>query len=276
MDPLEQFKATFFEECHEYLEDVEQELSGLSPETADNESLNAIFRAVHSIKGGAGTFGFDQLIEFTHRFESVLDLLRSHELEITDESVDVLLASSDVQVALVEAAENDETVNEELVSAATEMLDAILNGDSTEGADPGPAAGETENIETLSEPDATAAETLGFKIGFKPHPDMIRRANEPLLILRELASHGDMTIEADCSTIPALEDIDPEGAYLSWSISLTTDASEDEFLEAFEFISDDCDFDVSPLTDDTSDTQAETGEMPDIEPDEFGFVPVPL
>lgn len=98
---LTQFYQIFFEEAGENLEQMEQQLLNLDLETVDDEELNAIFRCAHSIKGGAATFGFEDVAELTHQMESLLDKLRRHELTPTPPMVDVLLESSDALKGLL-------------------------------------------------------------------------------------------------------------------------------------------------------------------------------
>jgi len=98
---LTQFYQIFFEEAGENLEQMEQQLLNLDLETVDDEELNAIFRCAHSIKGGAATFGFEDVAELTHQMESLLDKLRRHELSPTMPMVDVLLESSDALKGLL-------------------------------------------------------------------------------------------------------------------------------------------------------------------------------
>ncbi|WP_425261385.1 chemotaxis protein CheA [Rubrivivax sp. RP6-9] len=92
---LSQFFQVFFEEAGENLDSMEQMLLGLDITQADDEELNAIFRCAHSVKGGAATFGFNDVAELTHEMETLLDKLRRHELTPTAPMVDVLLASGD-------------------------------------------------------------------------------------------------------------------------------------------------------------------------------------
>ncbi len=92
---LSQFYQVFFEEAGENLERMEQQLLEVDIETADDETLNSIFRCAHSVKGGAATFGFMDVAELTHQMETLLDKLRRHELEPSAVMVDVLLQSGD-------------------------------------------------------------------------------------------------------------------------------------------------------------------------------------
>ena len=92
---LSQFHDIFFEESFEGIASMESELLRLSPGTADKEIINTIFRAAHSIKGSASTFGFGEISDFTHKMETVLDKMRNDELEITQELISILLSSVD-------------------------------------------------------------------------------------------------------------------------------------------------------------------------------------
>ncbi|MGE5115070.1 MAG: Hpt domain-containing protein, partial [Betaproteobacteria bacterium] len=108
---LAQFHQVFFEEAGENLDRFEQLLLGLDLAAADDETLNAIFRCAHSIKGGAATFGFDDVARLTHEMETLLDRLRRHELAPDAAMVDALLAAGDAlraQLARRQGAGGDE------------------------------------------------------------------------------------------------------------------------------------------------------------------------
>ncbi len=92
---LSQFFDIFFEEAEEHLATLESVLLALDIDAPDAEALNAIFRAAHSIKGGAGTFGFTDLINVTHQLETLLDAVRKHTLQLTPSHIDTILAATD-------------------------------------------------------------------------------------------------------------------------------------------------------------------------------------
>ena len=94
MDPLDAIKSTFFQECDEQLAELESGLLKIEDGEHDPEIVNAVFRAVHSIKGGAAAFGFEDLVEFVHVFETTLDLLRSNALTPTPAVTKTLLSST--------------------------------------------------------------------------------------------------------------------------------------------------------------------------------------
>lgn len=108
MDALAELKQTFFQECEELLGALEQRLQALDEGSTDPEDVNAAFRAIHSIKGGAGAFGCTELVAFAHVFEASLDHLRSGRVAIEDAPFTLFLRCSDAVADLVSAARNDE------------------------------------------------------------------------------------------------------------------------------------------------------------------------
>src|ERR1700722_12757509 len=102
---LSQFRQTFMQESAEHVEAMEAGLLALRTAPDDAETLNAIFRSAHSIKGGAGSFGLTNLVRFTHGLESLLDRLRSLEMPATAEVISLLLQSVDVLRAMLEGGE---------------------------------------------------------------------------------------------------------------------------------------------------------------------------
>src|ERR1700730_12894583 len=110
MASLDQLKQTFFDECAELLQDIEVGLTEMREGGASDDTINAVFRAVHSVKGGAGIFGFEALVEFAHVFETVLDAVRRGGLGATSDVVDVLLTASDVLCDLVGMSRSGEAI----------------------------------------------------------------------------------------------------------------------------------------------------------------------
>ncbi|WP_236844429.1 chemotaxis protein CheW [Bordetella sp. 15P40C-2] len=130
---LADFYGTFFDEAEELLQDMERVLLDLDLADPDVESLNAIFRAAHSIKGGAATFGtFDLLVQTTHRLENVLDEVRNHRLPLTQEAVDVFLRGKDILFDQVAAYRGGSTPEADSANALLDALDRLLTGSSLE------------------------------------------------------------------------------------------------------------------------------------------------
>ena len=132
MDPLAELKQTFFQECEELLGALEQKLQALDEGSSDPEDVNAAFRAIHSIKGGAGAFGCTELVGFAHVFEASLDHLRSGRVSLEDAPFSLFLRCSDAVADLVAAARNDEPapVRPDLL-AALEQVGQVKAAEAT-------------------------------------------------------------------------------------------------------------------------------------------------
>ncbi|WP_374574329.1 chemotaxis protein CheA [Phenylobacterium sp.] len=257
MDPLESIKATFFQECDELLTDAEQGLLAMEAGDYDSETINAVFRAVHSVKGGAGAFGLEDLIRFAHVFETVMDELRSGNMVFTDDVAKILLRASDVLADHVQAARTGGSVEESRSAPILAELQSLIGDEGMlDDGDGGLDGGEIDftpvtlaiEDEPAAEAAAPAAEeapaTNAWKIVFKPRTEMYAKANEAGLVLRELGRLGAMQVELDQSELPRLDQLSAEHAYLSWTIRLETAADETAIREVFEFVEDDCDLSV--------------------------------
>lgn len=253
MDPFEAVKVTFFQECEEQLAELEAGLLALENGEGDGETINAIFRAVHSVKGGAGAFGFDDLVRFSHVFETTMDLLRSGKLEPGQDVLKVLLRAADVLADHVQAAKGGSAVDEARSAAIARELE-ILN-------DPGaakPAAAAPAPIPAVEE-DAFGFTPVKFEIAaldapagppvwniyFKPHTRMYESANDAMLLLREVGRLGDARISVNYDSLPHIEDMDPQEGYLSWTIELQTDKAESDIREVFDFVEGECDLRIA-------------------------------
>jgi two-component system chemotaxis sensor kinase CheA len=201
---------------------------------------------VHSIKGGAGAFGLDDLVAFAHVFETTLDEVRNGRLAADPVAVlKPMLRASDVLADLVRAARDGGAVDALRVKACAAELNPAGAADEPpedlESIDFGFAP-----VIDLGETEAAAPEGEAWTIVFRPKPDLYANANEAGLLLRELAQLGPTVTMLDASALPPLDAMDPEGAYLRWSVALTTTRSEAEIRDVFEFVDGDCDLTIAP------------------------------
>lgn len=255
MDPMVAIKETFFQECEEQLSEIESGLLRIDNGDDDQELINGVFRAVHSIKGGASAFGFDDLVEFVHLFETTLDLLRSRRLTPTQAVVDLLLRASDILVDLVQTVRQGGAVDKAALMGTSGELSALCEnsgagpGDADEsgfdGVDFTPLAVSFGAI--FEEDNAEKAARRAFEIKFRPFPSLYANANESLWLLRLLTDLGDAIVECDTDEVPYLAELDPEGAYFAWTVRLETQASEAAIREIFEFVESDCELSVSTI-----------------------------
>jgi two-component system, chemotaxis family, sensor kinase CheA len=223
---LARFKETFFEEAAEHVASLEAGLIDLEGSPGDRDLLDAIFRAVHSIKGGAGMFAFDDLVRFAHALESLLDQMREGQRPVTREVTDMLLRSSDILKLLVASARSGAGCPGE-TGAVLEGLDRILSGQ----APPAPAA--------APQPAAVAGPGETYRIRFEPGPGTFRTGMDPLLVVRDVAGLGELTrLELDAGHLPPLDEMDPETCYLAWNAELRTTARPEEIRDLFAFVED--------------------------------------
>lgn len=242
-DPYAVFKKTYFEECKELLEDLEDKVTTLSVDAIDFEELNAIFRAVHSMKAGAGAFKFDRLVAFTHVYESVLDLMRQDNLAIDQEVIDIMIRGNDVLADLVAAAEEDvdlEGGSDEQVRA---LLEELLAG-SGDNEDKTDSTEHTAHESPDGDMDSAASLKKIYGISFRPKAELFRHANEPLLIFRELRSLGSLDVDLDSENLPDFRTMEVEDAYFRWHLTLESSCSRAEVDEVFEFVIDDCELEI--------------------------------
>lgn len=260
IDPdLEEICEVFFEESAEGLEIMESGLLGLDLGAADLEIINNIFRAAHSIKGGAGTFGFMDISGFTHGVETILDQMRDGEREVTEDAVQLLLESVDCIGGMLQNLQagnaDDPARRQGLTVRITEMLESKPASGSAVANTGSEAAGDT------GEP----AEEKLWRVSFNPSRDILHSGSDPLLILKELEQLGELKVEADTTEMPSFLELDPEELYVSWTISLRSSAEQDTISEMFSWVLDQCDLGIQCVDEqpaggsssDAADNQAE-------------------
>jgi len=230
---LEQFYQIFFEEASELLAEMETRLLGLDVQSPGLEDLNAIFRVAHSIKGGAGTFGFTDMTEMTHILESLLDKLRKGELALRSEMVDAFLQAGDVLKQQLNVHSGAEQVNTDAAQAAYQKLTALMSVSAADNAEKmdsvAPLANETGNEEPSLPEISNTAEAVcektpvTYRIQFACHD-----LSEVIMtkLLTDLAHQGSL----DNLSSPQQPDI--------CSLKLVTTESEEDIWEALAFIVD--------------------------------------
>ncbi len=236
---LSQFHQVFFEESLEGLDIMEAQLLQLQAGSTDLEAVNTIFRAAHSIKGGAGTFGFADVAQFTHLVETLLDEIRAGQRPVTEHAIELFLQSVDVLRALLLALQQGEQPDLSTAEQLKQELQKALDSS---------AAPETAST-NAAEPEASAQ---GWLIEFRPDADILRTGNEPFRMLREiceLVGKEAVTVSVDSSALVDIQTLDPENCYLSWQIYVRADVELSSLQEVFEWVEDECDIRYQPLAD---------------------------
>ena len=249
MDPMAAIRQTFFQECEEGLADLEAGLLRMDAGETDDETVNAVFRAVHSIKGGAGAFSLDALVRFAHVFETTLDHVRSGKLAADSAVVAVMLRANDVLADLITAARDDKPADESRSQALVGELQALIGEGEADDGD-GMEDFAFEPVRIGGESDAAAEEPAadlagsGFVIRFRPLASLYAKANDPLLLFRELATLGELACELDAQALPQLDGLEPEESCLAWTLTLRTDAPLGAVREVFDFVDGDCELQI--------------------------------
>lgn len=231
-----QFQDAFFEEAAEHLAVVEEGLLQLEQHPEDLDLLNKIFRSAHSIKGASGMFGFNAVAQFTHKMETLLDLLRNGQTAVTPKIVDLLLKSTDCLKTLIDAAKSGTPVDNATVQQLTVEL----------------AAASDLNVKAESKVEKGAATSLSALSSLAPHPAhcfqitwtppewLFQRGLDPLQLFKELENLGVLSkVAVDVSRLPDVVQMDPERCYLSWSMRLATGKDRQAVEAVFEFVRED-------------------------------------
>ncbi|MGC1459822.1 MAG: chemotaxis protein CheA [Steroidobacteraceae bacterium] len=244
---LTQFHDAFFDESFEALDSMESCLLKLDTGSPDPESINTIFRVAHSIKGGAATFGFAQITSFTHSLETLLDELRGKRIAISQQICDLLLKSVDILRAMLGATKAKQPIDAQDVADLQFDIELIIvHRDSDAAAAPASAfAIDTGAAGGAPDSPEQPGRLVEWLIELRPGPEFFERGTDPVRIFRELAVLGNLLVTAHLEALPSCQDMRPGRCYLSWSLSLVSDAPESAIREIFEWVNADCELTVN-------------------------------
>ncbi|QDT61520.1 Chemotaxis protein CheA [Stieleria bergensis] len=281
---LSAFHAAFFDEAHDHLETMEASLLRIESEADDEELLNEIFRAAHSIKGASGTFGFHDIGNFTHVLENLLDHLRQGNLAVNSDLVGALFESLDVLTGLVAAAQDGSDIPENIDQVVQRLHAINADGDAPEPAavqseaadcetneSPTPPAASETNSKSMEQASESGADPTGgqpvetaaneqppqsesqddakrWKIFLRPATDYFQFGQDALLLLRELAELGRFeSVELHQDELPPFDKLEPESCHLAWTVILQTNADQETIQDVFMFLDDDSQLTITPL-----------------------------
>lgn len=239
---MTEVRELFYEESYEGLDNMESILLDLEVGAMDKEIINSIFRVVHSIKGGAGIFKFDQVVCFAHVAETLLDEMRNAQHIVTQHLIDLLLNSVDVLRMLLRHLQGESTLDLEQVTSCQQQLEATLKKNQATVPAPLPPP----SIPTPKAPVRV------WHIYFKPYPTLLKTGNDPLNLFRELGALGELTVTVDISHLPDFEALVLEECYLSWELTLKGAIQLAEIQEIFEWVEGDCDLEMTEVVADNN------------------------
>jgi two-component system, chemotaxis family, sensor kinase CheA len=236
--------TTFAQESEELLISMEDALLSLESSPDDSETINSVFRAMHTIKGSSGLFGFNAIVAFTHEAESVLDKVRNGERAIDAELISVLLDSKDLTARLIEHCliQKDAPLPPELEAASARLIKQLTGSKET-----GIQASDAETSKLESEGGGEISVDGSWLISLKFQSDALRNGMDPLSFIRYLQTLGEIKeIITLTPGMPDGDEMDPESCYLHFKIAFQSDASKQKIESVFEFASDDCDINILP------------------------------
>ncbi len=239
---LSQFYQLFFEESAEHLAEMERILLAIDPADPDKEDLNAVFRSAHSIKGGAGTFGFPDMTVVTHTLETLLDQIRRGERALTGEMVNLFLQGGDAISMQLAGHRDGLQVDRQFIRGICEKLEAISGN---------PLVSDQEQ----SSDDSLSAEQNGgntfspstYRIIFTPPPNLYTRMVRMEPVFDELATVGKLILTGNITPQGEFSVYDPTRCRAIWEMTLTTDRTPNEIADVFMFVADEEEISIEQL-----------------------------
>lgn len=240
---LDKINSVFFEEANELLEQLEGHLLSLDENPDDKDIVAAVFRAMHTIKGSSGMFGFDEISKFTHEVENTFDMVRNGSAPVTKELISLTLKARDHIRLLLDSTTPGEYSNEsqllitEFKNFMAQYTGEVLPVKSNSTTNPDVVI--MDDIPELESVPDSEEVPLSYKINFIPSKTIMQNGTRPRMLVRELADLGDASIIAFLDDIPPLSQLDPELCYVSWTVFLTTTSSRNDIQDVFIFVNDD-------------------------------------
>lgn len=281
---MEAALQTYFSEANELIDQMEADLLSIEQE-ANDDVLNSIFRAAHTIKGSAGIFGLDNIVEFTHVVENVLDKMRDHELSVSSNLISLLFSCRDHINALLQSEQHGGEVDfengKQLIVQLHEYLGANdspapVEETPTIASDSGEQNAMERYVQHLTEVEETndRVERLVEKgvqndlwhISLRFGMNSFRDGMDPLSFISYLAQLGKVIeIRTLADNFPDVDNFDAESCYLGFEIRLDSTASKQEIEDVFEFIQDDSDIVIIPPNSTLSQYIDLINSMPDVD-----------
>jgi two-component system chemotaxis sensor kinase CheA len=233
----------FISEAGEQTEAIETLLLELEEQPDNRELLDTLFRCAHTVKGSAGIFGLDKVVEFTHHVETLLDKMRDGELALTPAISTLLLECNDQIKFLVDTASDDAADTPDQKDLRADLV--IQLRAYTEGAGASPAEVTHPGTSAAGEVSRAAPGLTAWKISARFGQETFRNGMDPLSIARYLKGLGTVkSMLCSVDAVPSLVNLNPETCYLSFGMELDSEASREDVEGAFSFVADDCELDV--------------------------------
>ena len=237
---IAQAMPAFISEAQEQTETIEQLLLQLEENPEDGELLDSLFRCAHTVKGSAGIFGLNKVVEFTHHVETLLDMMREGQVALSASLSTLLLQCNDQIKFLVGAANDDDADSDEQKDARADLV-IQLRAVTEARAAPGAASVAAGAPAQAGQGGAAVHWVISARFG----QEVFRNGMDPLSIARYLGAMGEV-LQMRCSldAVPSLVNLNPETCYLSFGMELLSTATREELEGAFSFVQEDCEVEI--------------------------------
>lgn len=239
---LEHMNSVFLEEATDLLENLEGQLLTLEENPQDSETISAVFRAMHTIKGSSAMFGFEGVSKFTHQIESTFDLVRNGLVPVTHELINLTLTARDHIRDLLNVnpvPPDMQKVSDKIVADFQAYVAPYKKEENTGTAQTANIKNEQAENNSNEDLDSKSSKETTWRIMFRPSPSIMLNGTRPALLIKELNELGTATVVPFYENLPVLSDIDPEKCYFSWDVILTTEKSENDIKDVFIFLDND-------------------------------------
>jgi len=238
---MERYQKKFIEEAKELLNSLESSLLELEQNPAKSSLINEIFRVMHSLKGSGAMFGFTRISSFTHDLETVYSGIRSGRLMVSKHLIDISFQSLDLIRDLLKGGETSTELDQ--LNKLTNQLQLILNQKKDKDSAPVPITFAEQTDKLLDK----YCERPLWLIRFIPHEDILIEGNDPLYMIDELNTQGELLTVPTYEKLPELSLINPSKLFLEWNMLLWTDVEKEMIESVFLFVKDQSKVEITKL-----------------------------
>ncbi len=241
---LEQISSVFLEEANELLDNLEEQLLTLEENPGDMETIGAVFRAMHTIKGSSAMFGFNAISEFTHEAESAMDQVRNGIVPVTNELIDLMLKSRDHIRFMLDAGQD---ITPEITQTSQTLILAFKTYVATHGGTNSKDENSIPQNHPSQEPPKKEENSSTYRIKFRPSKKIMQNGTRPELLVKELSEMGNASVVAFYDELPELSKMNAEECYFSWDIILTTTKTRNDIEDVFIFLDNESTFSIEKI-----------------------------
>ncbi|MGB4329294.1 MAG: chemotaxis protein CheA [Tenuifilum sp.] len=233
---MDSFRKKFIEEAAELIDKLEVSLLELEKSPNDEALIQQVFRVMHTLKGNSAMFGFDLIDSFTHNLETIYDMIRNGQLEVSKDILNITFSSVDHLKAMLDEQNYEDPDFKTVHNGLMGKINRIIN--------PSNAETETETTKTSKE----KSESLStYYILFEPNENIFKNGTNPLYLLDELCSLGEHKVFAHFNRLPGIKEITPNLCYTYWEVLLTTDQDVNAIHDVFIFVESDSKLEIQKL-----------------------------